>query len=61
MTEAQCYKLEGRGFQLHHDTEVCSASNINEYQKIFHKMLLGIKTWLVSNLTTNYTLIIQTM
>jgi hypothetical protein len=47
--------------QPHHDPEVCTASNINEYHKIFWNMILGSKTWPASNLTANYKMIIQTM
>jgi hypothetical protein len=48
-------------FQPHHDLQDYSASNINEYRKVFHKMILGSKTRLASNLTANYKSIIQTM
>jgi hypothetical protein len=47
--------------KLHHDPDVCSASNINEYQKIFRKMILGGKARPASNLTANYISIIQTI
>jgi hypothetical protein len=65
----KCYMPEGGGyespwllniiqcawsFQPQHDPEVCSGSNINEYQKIFREMILGSKTRPASNLTANY-------
>jgi hypothetical protein len=75
MIVAQRHKPEGQGFDspwgnkyvmyliipAHHNPEVCSTSNIKEYQKIFHKMILGGEMWPASNLTANNTSIIQTM
>jgi hypothetical protein len=46
-------------FQPHHNPKVCSASIMNEYKKIFRKIILGSKMGSASNLTAIYKFIIQ--